>query len=206
MSLTFYFAPQSTASTVHWTLEELGIPYEKVQVDLRDPADKAKKLGPVNPNLKVPVLVHDGAEIFESAAIQAYLGETFGVEKGVYPAAGRARGEALKWLVWCNASLVEAVSRWLRNTSDWVPAELRHAPAGKQAREEVDGLFAAVLESALGDRPYILGAEISIVDFHLASTVGWVASCGVDLAAWRKTAAWLARCSDRPVPRRLREG
>lgn len=205
MSLTFYFAPQSTASTVHWTLEELGIPYEKVQVDLRDPADKAKKLSPVNPNAKVPVLVHDGTVIFESAAIQAYLGETFGVEKGLYPAPGRARGEALKWLVWCNVSLVEAVSRWLRHTSDWVPAELRHAPAGKQAREEVDGLF-TVFEGELGDRPYLLGAEVSIVDFHLASTIGWVASCGVELARWPKTAAWLARCTARPVARRLKEG
>jgi glutathione S-transferase len=205
MSLTFYFAPQSTASTVHWTLEELGIPYEKVQVDLRDPADKAKKLGPVNPNGKVPVLVHDGTVIFESAAIQAYLGETFGVAKGLYPAAGRARGDALKWLVWCNVSLTEAVSRWLRNTRDYVPAELRHARAGEQARGEIDDLF-AVFERELGDKPYLLGAEISIVDFHLASTIGWIASCGVELAPWPKTAAWLARCTARPVARRLREG
>ena len=45
MSLTFYFAPMSTASTVHWSLEELGIPYEAVQVDLKDDADKKRKIG-----------------------------------------------------------------------------------------------------------------------------------------------------------------
>ena len=90
MSLTFYFAPMSTASTVHWSLEELGIPYEGVEVKLKDEADKQQKLGAVNPNLKVPVLVHDGTAIFESAAIQIVLGETFGVEKGLY----RSRPEA----------------------------------------------------------------------------------------------------------------
>ena len=60
MSLTFYYAPMSTASTVHWSLEELGVPYEGVRVDLSSSQDKAEKLGPVNPNLKVPVLVHEG--------------------------------------------------------------------------------------------------------------------------------------------------
>ena len=77
MSITFYFAPMSTASTVHWSLEELEIPYEGVQVNLKDEADKKAKLGPVNPNMAVPVLDHDGTVIFESAAIQIYLGETF---------------------------------------------------------------------------------------------------------------------------------
>jgi hypothetical protein len=28
MSLTFFYAPMSTAGTVHWSLEELSIPYE----------------------------------------------------------------------------------------------------------------------------------------------------------------------------------
>lgn len=205
MSLTFYFAPMSTASTVHWTLEELGIPYEKVQVDLRDAADKAQKLGPINPNLKVPVLVHDGTVIFESAAIQTYLGETFGVEKGFYPPPGRKRGEALKWIVWANVSLAEATSRWLRNTNERFPAELQHAPSGKQAREDLATLL-RLFEGELGDKQYVLGDAISIPDFHLASTVGWIASCGVDLSPFPRTAAWLGRCSSRPVPKKLMGG
>jgi glutathione S-transferase len=36
MSLVFYYAPQSSAVTVHWALEELGMPYEKVKIDLQD--------------------------------------------------------------------------------------------------------------------------------------------------------------------------
>ena len=133
MSLTFFYAPMSTASTVHWSLEELAIPYEAVRVDLKDPADKKAKLGPVNPNLRVPVLVHDGVAIFESVAIQIYLGETFGVDAGLYPAPGPERGRALKWLVWTNVSLGEAVLRFLRNTSDEYPKEQQNAAAGRAA-------------------------------------------------------------------------
>ena len=35
MSLTFYYSPHSSASPVHWTLNELGIPYEKVLIDIK---------------------------------------------------------------------------------------------------------------------------------------------------------------------------
>ena len=205
MSLTFFYAPMSTAGTVHWSLEELAIPYEGVKVDLQDPADKERKLRPVNPNLKVPVLVHDGTVIFESAAIQAYLGETFGVDKGLYPAPGKKRGEALKWLVWANVSLVEAVVRWQRNTSERSPAALRHAPAGAAAREELDALI-GVFQAALGGKPTVLGEGPTLVDFHLASIFQWLSHLGVDLAPFPRTKAWLARCSARPANLKLMAG
>lgn len=198
MSLTFYFAPMSTASTVHWSLEELAIPYEAVKVDLTDAADKQKKLGPINPNLKVPVLVHDGTVVFESAAIQIYLGETFGVDKGLFPAAGRERGEALKWLVWTNVSLGEAVGRWQRNSSDRVPIELRNQAAGELARKDVDQLV-AIFEKELGDKQYVLGKQISLVDFHLASFIQWMGFLGVDLTPFPRTKSWFGRCSARPA-------
>jgi glutathione S-transferase len=202
MSLTFYYAPMSTATTVHWTLEELGIPYEAVRVNLQDAADKKRKLGPVNPNLKVPVLVHDGTAIFESVAIQIYLGETFGVDKGLYPAPGPERGTAMKWLVWANVSLGEAVSRWRRNTSDDVEAELRNAAVGKQARAEIDTLL-GMLDRELGDGPYILGDAISVVDFHLGSFMLWLQFIGIDLKPFPKVATWAERCGKRPANQKL---
>lgn len=200
MSLTFYFAPMSTASTVHWSLEELAIPYEGVLVDLKDAADKEKKLGPVNPNMRVPVLVHDGTVIFESVAIQIYLGETFGVEKGLYPEPGPRRAEALKWLVWANVSLGEAVSRWQRNTEGDVAQ--RNAAAGAQAREDIDGLI-AILEKDLVNKSYILGDSASLVDFHLASIFQWIGFCGVDLTRFANVQAWVERCSARPANQKL---
>lgn len=204
MSMTFYFAPMSTASTVHWSLEELGVPYEGVKIDLQDES-KTAKLSPVNPNLKVPVLVHEGTPIFESVAIQIYLGETFGVDKGLFPAPGPKRGEALKWLVWSNVSLGEAVSRWQRNTSDRFPKALQNAAAGEKARQDLDHLI-GLFDAELGDQSYVLGDAVSLVDFHMASLFQWIAFCGVDVAPFPKVAAWLKRCSARPVNARLMGG
>ncbi len=200
MSITFYFAPMSTAATVHWSLEELQIPYEAVEVNLKDDANKKAKLGPVNPNLAVPVLVHDGTVIFESAAIQIYLGETFGVDKGLYPKPGPERGEALKWLVWTNVTLSEAVGRWLRSTKG--EETQGNAAAGAQARKDVARLHAMV-EAQLGEREYMLGPNVSLVDFHLVSHFHWMAFCGIDLSAYPNVAAWVERCSARPANQKL---
>jgi glutathione S-transferase len=198
MSLTFYYAPMSTASTVVWTLAELGIPHEAIRVDLKDEADKKAKLGPVNPNLRVPVLVHDGVAIFESAAIQIHLGETFGTERGLYPAPGPARGEALKWIVWTNVSFGETVIRWMSNTADYVPAEQKNAATAKIARAQLDELI-GMLEEALTDRPYLLGETFAIADVHAAASLSWATMCGVDVTPFPKTKAWLDGCRDRPA-------
>jgi glutathione S-transferase len=88
MSLVFYYSPFSSAVTVHWALEELKVPYEKVRIDLQKRDQDKPEFLAKNPNGKVPLLVHDGTPIFESVAILIHLGETFGVERRLFPAPG----------------------------------------------------------------------------------------------------------------------
>ncbi len=92
MSLTFYYSPMSTAVLTNLVLEELGVPCERVTVDLKKGETHTQEFLRVNPNGKIPVLVHDGIAIWESAAITLYLGEIFGVAKGLYPRARPATG------------------------------------------------------------------------------------------------------------------
>ena len=92
MSLIFYNSPMSTASITELVLAELDVPCEKVRVDLKKGETRTPDYLLLNPNGKVPLLVHDGVSIWESAAITLYLGETFGVEKKLYPPPGTKRG------------------------------------------------------------------------------------------------------------------
>ena len=69
MSLVFHYAPMSSATPTHWALEELGVPYEKVRLDLRARDQDRPAFRALNPNGKVPLLVHDGVPLFESVAI-----------------------------------------------------------------------------------------------------------------------------------------
>lgn len=198
MSLTFYYSPQSSASPVHWTLDELGVPYEKVVLDLRAGDQRKPEFLKVNPNGRVPALVHDGVAIFESAAIQMYLGELFGVDKGLYPPPGPRRGEVMKWIVWTNASLGEAMSRMGRNIGPWAPEDERNAKAGATAKADVEAML-KIVEQTLEGRDYLTGSSFTLADLHLASWMEYVRMSGLDLAAYPRLSAWVARCTARPA-------
>lgn len=81
--LKFYHAPQSRSSGVLWLLEELGADYGIEIVDIRAPGGAPESYRAIQPNKKVPAIVHDGTVITERAAITTYLADAF-------PAAGLA--------------------------------------------------------------------------------------------------------------------
>ncbi|KAL8739551.1 MAG: hypothetical protein Q9190_007659 [Brigantiaea leucoxantha] len=120
MSLTFYHVPSSTSTVTLAVLSELSHSLaqplaHRINLSIQSGDTKtAHYLSTVNPNGRVPAIVHDGVSIWESAAITMYLGETFGVHEGdaeLYPAPGPPRGEAMKWIVWANTTLAAAGGR-----------------------------------------------------------------------------------------------
>jgi glutathione S-transferase len=196
MSLTFYWAPRSTAGLTEIVLEELGVRAERVALEVGKTTQSPDYLK-INPNGKVPCLVHDGSVIWESAAITMYLGETFGVEKKLYPAAGPKRGEAMKWIVWTNVTLGDAVGRYTRNTTDWYPADERNAKAGESAKKDVADCL-RILDDALKGKQFLLG-DYTLADTHLHGIVGWMQMLKIDLTPFPQVQAWSQRCSARPA-------
>lgn len=197
MSLTFYSAPMSTASITALVIEELGLPCEKITLDLKRGDTKKPEFLKLNPNGKVPVIVHDGAVIWESAAITMYLGETFGVEKKLYPPPGPKRGEAMKWITWTNVTLGEAVARWASNTSDWVPAERHNAKTAEVAQKDIQDCL-RILDEAVTGKEFLLGTY-TLADTHLNSILDWVRMMKIDLSAYEHLQAWSKRCAARPA-------
>lgn len=83
---------------VLWTLDELGISYEREDwgLPLRDP--KVPEYLALNPNGSVPVFVEDdGFVLWESNAVAAYLAHTRGA---LPPSENHALARALQWLSW----------------------------------------------------------------------------------------------------------
>lgn len=72
------------AQRVWIVLEELGVPYERRPVNLRDAAEKELYLREVNPRGKVPALVdlQAGCTIFESLIVNEFLAERFAEQGG----------------------------------------------------------------------------------------------------------------------------
>ena len=200
MSITFYYNPQSSAARVQLTLEELGIPYEKVLVDLHAQDQKKPEFLALNPNGKVPTIVIDGQPMFESIAIQIALGERYGVARGLWPALGSAEHlQALTWLCWGQVSLGTPLFKYMYNVSDWAPAEQRSAKQAEAALVEVhQGL--KILDTRLGERGNILHDRWSLVDADLTSVLGWSVQMGnLDISAYPHLRAWMGRSVERPA-------
>lgn len=197
MSLTFYYCPMSTATLTQLVIEELDLPCEKIKIDIRAGGSQTPEYLRLNPNGKVPLLVHDGVPIWESAAITLYLGDLYGVDKGLYPKAGTQRGELMKWVVWSNVTFGEAVGRWLRNTSDWTPAEQHNAKAGEAGLKDLHNCL-RILDEKLEGRQF-LGEAYSLADTHLNSFTDWLRFLKVDFTPYAHLNAWGERCRARPA-------
>lgn len=97
--IVFYHNPQSRAVMTHWMLEEVGVPYRIVPIDLQKGGHKAPDFLKINPMGKIPAIIHRGVTVTETAAIIAYLADAFPAA-GLAPATDDpARGTWLRWLV-----------------------------------------------------------------------------------------------------------
>jgi glutathione S-transferase len=198
MSLVFYYSPMSSATRIHWALEELGVPYDKVKLDLAAGDQRKPEYLALNPNGKVPLLVADGVPIFESAAILIYLGETLGVDEGLFPALGPERAEALKWIAWSGVTLGEAAGRILRNALDRFPAEQRNEKAGEAAKKDLFELW-GIVDRALEGKEYLVGGRFTFADMAVVGFTMITGRIGVDLGAYKNVGQWAGRCMSRPA-------
>eukprot|EP00245_Coleochaete_scutata_P018420 TRINITY_DN9561_c0_g3_i2.p1 TRINITY_DN9561_c0_g3~~TRINITY_DN9561_c0_g3_i2.p1 ORF type:complete len:197 (-),score=36.19 TRINITY_DN9561_c0_g3_i2:326-916(-) len=192
MSLTFYYSPMSSSGITEAVLDELQIPCERIKVDLKAGDARKPEYLALNPNGKVPMIVHEETPIWESVAITMYLGEMFGVEKQLYPAPGPKRGEAMKWIVWANVTLGQPAFQLygLQKSDD--------EAAKKKAQDEL-AVVLKVLEVGLEGRQFLLGEDYSLVDTHLLSVVGWMTMLNVDLTPYPNVTGWMKRGMERPA-------
>lgn len=108
--LKFYHAPWSRSSGVLWLLEELGRPYETEILDIRAAGGVPESYRAIQPNKKVPAIVHDGTVITERAAISIYLADAFPEARLAPPIGDPARATYLTWLVYCDSVFDPAVA------------------------------------------------------------------------------------------------
>lgn len=201
MSIVFYTAPQSSAVPVACTLAELGLQHERIVVDLKSGALKKPEFLALNPNGKVPTLVVDGTPMFESLAIMQWLGDRYGVAKGLWPAADSpVRLAALSWSTWTYVTLCASLQRLALTSSSFSPAELHHAALAEYSRAELAQQL-TVLEQRLGAQPHMLGDAYSLVDTIVSCMVRYGTLVGLDTKPFPKVREWVDRCQSRPAIR-----
>jgi len=196
--ITYYYAPMSTAVRTTWAVEELGVPCERVKLDIQKKETKTEAFLKLNPNGVVPLLVVDGLPIFESTAILLYLGETYGVDKGLYPQPGLKRAETMRWVVWANIGFLDPMSRWARNTASYIPADQHNAKAAEAGKNDL-GAALQIVDKALAGKSYLVDDKFSLADLAVSSYLGWLKFMGYDYSPFKNVSAWAERCLGRPA-------
>jgi len=174
--MKLYHAPQSRSIRPRWMLEEIGVPYEIVRLNLSAGDAKKPEYLAVNPNGTVPTLVDGDLVLFESAAICQYLADKFADKRLAPPLGTPARGLYYQWIHYAMSALEPPIVAIFLHTIRKPEAE-RIAAVVAESRSQL-ALVLGVLERALAGREHLLGTEFTAADVVLGSTLAWARAMG----------------------------
>ena len=179
-------------------LEELGLAYRVVPVDIHNNQQFAPDFLKISPNNKIPAIVdHDGPggaplALFESGAILTYLAEKCGQ---LLAAEGAKRYQTLQWLMFQMGGfgpMLGQAHHFLRYAPEPVPY------AQKRYHDETLRLY-GVLDRQLAAHRYVAGGNYSIADIAIYPWAARHEWHHVDLAAFPQVARWYAELGARPA-------
>jgi glutathione S-transferase len=177
---------------VRLALAQLGIPYERVPVDIFNGDTLTDEFGELNPARTTPVLeTDDGHVLIESNAIVIHLAE--GSE--LYPDDSLERAEVLRWLFYEQAEVMPGIG----TPRVRVAAGLLEpgSPAAERALAQ-GGAALGVLETHLRDRSFLVGDRYTLADLCVYGYSHVADEAGFDLAEHPAVSAWIERVEATP--------
>lgn len=168
--MKLYGTPPSRALRVSWLLNELGLEYEMVPVDILRGENRRPDFLSLNPAGKVPVLVDGSFVLTESAAIQLYLADK-NPQAGFIPEAVEDRAQMYRWIFFLVTEIEQPLWRIARHTFLY-PVEKRLPEDAALARQECVEML-AVLERHMEKREFMVADRLSVADFNAAYTLDW---------------------------------
>ncbi|PZU92496.1 MAG: glutathione S-transferase [Chelatococcus sp.] len=198
--IELHYWPTPNGWKVSIMLEECGLPYTVIPVNIGKGDQFKPEFLAISPNNRMPAIVDpegpDGRPIsvFESGAILQYLGRKFG---RFYPAEERARVEVDEWLFWQMAGFGPMLGQ-THHFRLYAPEKLPYAI--ERYTNEANRLY-GVLDTRLKGRDFICGAY-SIADM---ACVGWAKGWekqGQDIRQFPNVGRWLEAMLARPAVQR----
>ena len=190
--MKLYWCPQTRAMRAVWLLEEAGVPYERVHVNIRDPQAKANAaFRAASPMGKVPALEDGSTRLWDSGAICAYVADQYPAS-GLAPAIGHPqRGAYLQWLMFTNACLEPAMGEKVGGA----PANPTRNGWGSW------DLTLGTLRNGLERGPWILGERFSAADILVGASCYFMRKFKM-LEDEPAIFAYADRCAARPAFKR----
>jgi GSH-dependent disulfide-bond oxidoreductase len=197
-----HYWPTPNGKKVTILLEELGVPYRIVPVNIGRGDQFEDSFLKISPNNRMPAMVDhapkDGGapvSVFESGAILLYLAEK---EGRFWPQQDlRAKYEVMQWVIWQMANQGPKFGE--RGHFSRVPeSEGDQSYAKRRFNDEVHRLY-GVMNNRLYDRRYLAGDDYTIADMvSYPWTFTWQQQ-GIDLDEFKYFKRWFGELSARPA-------
>src|SRR5262245_37715675 len=200
--LKLYHSGQSRSVRPRWLLEEIGVQYELMRLDLQSGEQRKPEYLKINPNGTVPALVDGEVRLFESAAICQYLADRFPEKKLAPPVGTAARGYYYQWIHFAMSTLEPPLLTIFLHTVMKPEGERLPQLVGP-AREQLKAAL-AVLDHALTGRSFLVGDDLTAADVMVGSTLAWAQMLGLLDASMPATAAYIGRLMGRPAFQRAK--
>lgn len=179
--MKLYYIPTTRAVRPRWLLEEMGITYELVRVDMK--MTQEPEYQSLHPHQKVPVLVDGEVTIFESTAICTYLADKY-PNFGLAPTIDSPeRAYYYQWLFYASVTLEAPVEHFmfavLPNLPEKIlPNKVREAISTQEALQWFNKV-AEPLRSVLGNSNYLVGNKFSTADIVTGGVLMWAKRLGM---------------------------
>jgi GSH-dependent disulfide-bond oxidoreductase len=192
--IDFYYWPTPNGWKVSIMLEECGLPYRVIPVDIGKGDQFKPEFLAISPNNRMPAIVDDDVSVFESGAILLHLAE----KSGKFAATDRrGRKEMLEWLFWQVGNLGPMAGQ-LSHFVNYAQGE--HTYSHQRYANEYNRCL-GVLERRLEGREYILD-EYSIADMASFPWVLISKPLGQALDEFPNVARWREAIKQRPAVQR----
>jgi glutathione S-transferase len=185
----FDYAASPNCLKVRILLAELGLPYERVPIDILGGDTLTDDYGRVNPARRTPVLEGPFGCLPESNAILWYLAE--GTDQ--LPDEPLRRAEVVAWLLFEQVE-VGALGT-LRFRQRITTVQLGESRAARLRATTVAALD--TVDDRLSTRPFLVD-DHSIADIACYAYLHVAPEVGLDLAGWPHVAAWIERVEAQP--------
>jgi glutathione S-transferase len=168
---TFRFSPNPLKIRI--ALQELGLGYEAVEINLFRGEHRQPAYTEVNPHRKVPVLEDGAVKVRESGAILTWLGTRHG--GSLWPSEPAEVASAHQWLFFeaCHLAMQCGVIWWTDKVAPLSGRPGYDPDVVKHALSELERSF-GVLEGHLEARPWLLGEAFTLTDCAVGVSLSMV--------------------------------
>ncbi len=182
-----------------WVAEELGLPFEQIDVGGPFGGTDAPAYRALNPNGLVPTIEDDGLVLWESNAIVRYLCSRYG-RGSLCPEDAQTRARADQWMDWKLTTVSPVMTPIFWGLVRTKPEDRDEAGIARAIRRG-HGMF-ALLDSALANQPFVAGDTFTMGDIPLGPQVHRWFSLVQERPPMPHLEAWYARLQARPAFRK----